>query len=178
VVAARSPRPAGRHHLKPAEARRLVERAGVRPGDLVVDLGAGHGALTAPLVAAGARVLAVELDRRSARVLRDRFGDEPAVTVVEEDLLTVRLPGRPFRVVANLPFATTSGAMRRLLHPRSGLLRADVVLQRSAARRWAGAGGRAFAVHVDSNLDRRAFEPPPNVDAAVLVARRVGGRRP
>ena len=143
----------------------------------MVDLGAGHGALTAPLVAAGARVLAVELDGRAARELRERFAGEPAVTVVEEDLLTVRLPVRPFRVVANLPFATTSDAMRRLLHPRSALLRADVVLQRSAARRWAEAGGRAFAVHIDSHIHRRAFEPPPKVDAAVLVARRVGGRR-
>ena len=175
--AARSPRPAGRHHLRPAEARRLVERAGVRPGDLVVDLGAGHGAITAPLVEAGARVLAVELDRRAARVLRDRFAGESAVTVVEADLLRVRLPGRPFRVVANLPFATTSDALRRLLDPRLAMVRADLVLQRSAARRWAGAGGRSFAVHVDSNLDRRAFEPPPRVDAAVLVARRVGRRR-
>ena len=176
--AAGSPRPAGRHHLRPAEARRLVERAGIRPGDLVVDLGAGRGAITAPLVEAGARVLAVELDRRAARVLRERFAGDAAVTVIEEDLLDVRLPGRPFRVVANLPFATTSDAMRRLLHPRSALLRADVVLQRSAARRWADAGSRTFAVHVDSHIHRRAFEPPPRVDAAVLVARRVGGRRP
>jgi 23S rRNA (adenine-N6)-dimethyltransferase len=144
----------------------------------VVDLGAGHGAITAPLVEAGARVLAVEVDRRAARVLRERFAGEPAVTVVEEDLLTVRLPGRPFRVVANLPFATTSDAMRRLLDPRLAIVRADLVLQRSAARRWAGAGGRAFAVHVESNLDRRAFQPSPPVDAAVLVARRIRGRRP
>ena len=176
--AARSPRPAGRHHLKPAEARRLVERAGIRAGDLVVDLGAGHGAITAPLVEAGARVLAVELDRRAVRVLQARFAGVDAVTVVHADLLSVRLPGRPFRVVANLPFATTSDAMRRLLDPRLALQRADLVLQRAAARRWAGAGGRTFAVHVDGNVDRRAFEPPPKVDAAVLVARRIGGRRP
>lgn len=144
----------------------------------MVDLGAGHGALTAPLVAAGARVLAVELDRRAARVLRERFAGEPAVTVIEADLLTVRLPGRPFRVVSNLPFATTAGAMRRLLDPRLAMVRADLVLQRAAARRWVGAGGRAFAVHVDANLSRRAFDPPPKVDAAVLVARRIHRRRP
>lgn len=176
--AARSPRPAGRHHLRPAEARRLVARAGIRPGDLVVDLGAGHGAITAPLVEAGALVLAVELDRRAVRVLHERFAGVDAVTVVHADLLDVRLPGRLFRVVANLPFATTSDAMRRLLDPRLALVRADVIVQRAAARRWAAAGGRAFAVHVDAHLDRRAFEPPPKVDAAVLVARRIRHRRP
>ena len=57
----------GWHALDGRAAARLVAAAGIRPGDLVVDAGAGTGALTAPLVAAGARVVAVERQRRRER---------------------------------------------------------------------------------------------------------------
>ncbi len=53
--------PWGWHRLAPGWAERLVADAGVRPGDLVLDIGAGDGAITAPLVVAGARVVAFEL---------------------------------------------------------------------------------------------------------------------
>ena len=83
---------------------RVVADAGVRPGDLVLDIGAGTGAVTAPLVAAGARVIAVELHPERVAMLRERFaGDD--VTVVRADVADLRLPRRPFRVVANPPFA-------------------------------------------------------------------------
>jgi 23S rRNA (adenine-N6)-dimethyltransferase len=174
---ARAARPSGQHHLRAADAAALVAAAGVRPGELVVDLGAGHGALTAPLAAAGARVVAVELHGRALAVLRDRFAGEEAVTVVDGDLLTVPLPRRPFRVVANLPFATTSAALRRLLDPRLALTRADLVLQRGAAVAWASeprrrhpAARRAFDVRLGPTIRAHRFVPAPRVDAAVLVA--------
>ena len=62
------------HLLDPDWAERLVALAGVRPRRLVLDVGAGLGALTAPLVDAGARVIAVELHPGRARHLRERFG--------------------------------------------------------------------------------------------------------
>lgn len=157
----------------------------MRPGELVLDLGAGHGALTGPLLAAGARVVAVELDRRALAVLHERFGDDDgaALTIVHGDLLTVPLPRRPFRVVANLPFATTSTALRRLLDPRGGLRRADLVVQRGAAVAWASeprrrspAARSAFEVRLGPTVRRGCFDPPPSVDAAHLVVTR--RRRP
>lgn len=149
----------------------------------MLDLGAGHGALTGPLLAAGARVVAVELERRAVAVLEERFGDHAAATIVHGDLLDVPLPRRPFRVVANLPFATTSAALRRLLDPRGGLRRADLVVQRGAAvawatepRRWPSGARSTFDVQAGPTVRRGCFEPPPNVDAAVLVVTR--RRRP
>jgi 23S rRNA (adenine-N6)-dimethyltransferase len=145
----------------------------------VLDLGAGHGALTGPLLDAGARVVAVELDRRALAALRDRFGDHDALTIVDGDLLRVPLPRRTFRVVANLPFATTSAALRRLLDPRLALRRADLVLQRGAAVAWAteprrrsAAARRAFDVRLGPTIRRQRFVPPPRVDAAVLAVTR------
>jgi 2-polyprenyl-3-methyl-5-hydroxy-6-metoxy-1,4-benzoquinol methylase len=90
----------GWHHLSPRWADQIVADAQVSPGDLVVDIGAGTGALTASLVAAGARVVAVELHPQRLAVLRERFADAP-VTVVRADATYLRLPRRPFRVVAH-----------------------------------------------------------------------------
>lgn len=168
----------GWHRLAPSWAERVVADAGVRPGDLVLDIGAGTGAMTAPLVAAGARVVAVELHPRRVAVLRERFADDD-VTVVRADAADLRLPRRPFRVVASPPFAVTSQVLARLLAPGSRLVRADVVLERGAARRWAagrapGAGrwARDYAVGIGRPVPRRAFSPHPRVDCATLVVTR------
>ena len=152
----------------------MVAAAGVRPGELVLDLGAGQGALTSHLILAGARVVAVELNPRRADVLRSRF---PGVTVVEGDAVCVPLPGRPFRVVANPPFGISSCLLRRLLARDSKLSSADIVLQRAVARRYADSGMRGFDFAVGLGLPRRAFVPPPQVDSSVLVIRRRRVRR-
>jgi 23S rRNA (adenine-N6)-dimethyltransferase len=78
-----------------------------------MDIGAGDGALTSHLIAAGARVLAVELHPARVRRLRERFGD--AVTVICADIAEVRLPGRPYRVVASPPYQHSSRVLRSLL---------------------------------------------------------------
>jgi 23S rRNA (adenine-N6)-dimethyltransferase len=164
----------GWHRLAPAWAHRVVADAGIGPGDLVVDIGAGTGAVTAPLVAAGARVIAVELHPQRLAVLRDRFADQ-AVTVVRADAADLRLPRRPFRVVANPPFAATSQVVKRLLSPGSRLVQADLVVQRAAAQRWsagrapgAGRWARDYRVEVGRPIPRSAFAPRPPVDCVTL----------
>jgi 23S rRNA (adenine-N6)-dimethyltransferase len=147
----------------------------VRPGDLVLDLGAGTGALTAPLVDAGARVLAVELHARRAEALRRRFHDAP-VTVVRVDLRELRLPARPFRVVASPPYAASSDLVRLLLGC-DRMRSADLVLQRAAVRRLVERPprtrhARRYSLQHGPGLPRRALAPPPQVDSAVLRIRR------
>jgi len=175
---ARSRRAWGWHPLTDEWAARVVADAAVRPGELVLDLGAGYGVLTAHLVERGARVIAVELHPARAQHLRQRFAGRP-VTVVQADAVALPLPRRPFRVVASPPYAITSPLLRRLLAPSSRLTAADLVLQRAAVRRYAGgwAAGpgrraRRWRVRAGRPLPRRAFRPPPAVDSAVLVVRR------
>jgi 23S rRNA (adenine-N6)-dimethyltransferase len=147
----------------------VVAAAGVRQGELVLDLGAGEGALTAHLVRAGARVVAVELHPRRAAVLRERF---PGITVLHADATEIPLPGRPFRVVANPPYGISSSLLRTLLAPGSRLVAADLVLQRAVVRKHASGAARRYSLAVGLTLPRRAFLPPPRVDCAVLVVRR------
>ncbi len=165
----------GWHQLEPEWAQRVVAAAGVRPGELVLDLGAGTGALTAPLTRAGARVVAVELHPRRVARLRDRFGDQPRVRVVPVDLTLYRLPREPFRVVANPPYTLTAELLRRLWEPRSRMYAADLLLPRWAVNRWnAEPPRRRWVLEAGLRVPRHAFTPPPRVDAAVLVLRRRG----
>ena len=168
----------GYHRLADDWAQRLVAAAGVRAGDLVLDVGAGTGALTAPLVGAGARVVAFELHAGRADALRRRFAGAP-VTVVRADGADLRLPRRPFRVVANPPFGITTGLIRRLLSPGSRLTTADLVVPSHVARRWIGprAPGMnrwscTFVAHSSGRIPRGAFHPPAPGTAVVLRVER------
>jgi 23S rRNA (adenine-N6)-dimethyltransferase len=145
------------------------------PGSLVVDLGAGAGALTRAVAARGARVHAVELDPAWVRTLRSRAPAWGTVTVTHGDALAVPFPGEPFSVISNAPYAIATKLVRRLLTDAHGLTHAVVVLQREAALRLAGGGRFAaswapwFELHAGGRIPARAFRPVPSVDSAVLT---------
>lgn len=166
----------GWHRLVDEWAARLVAEAAVCPGELVVDIGAGEGALTAHLVRAGARVVAVEPHPGRARRLTERFAGAPVQVVRADATVEWRLPTRPFRVVASPPYGRSSALLRVLLVPRSRLVAADLVLQRAAVRRLAEraerAGQRRWRLTAGRPVPRSAFLPPPKVDSAVLLIRR------
>jgi 23S rRNA (adenine-N6)-dimethyltransferase len=154
-----------------------VGAAAIQPGDLVVDVGAGDGALVVPLLAAGARVIAVELHPRRAAALRRRFAGAPVV-VVQCDARDLRLPRRAFRVVANPPFAATAALLRRLLGPQSRMVSADLLVPRHVAVRWAapaapGAGRwqARYEATVGRPVPATAFRPPATVPVRCLHIR-------
>lgn len=162
----------GYHQLQADTAARIVAAAGIRPGDLVVDLGAGGGALTAPLVRAGARVIAVELHPRRLEQLRRRFADVD-VEVRAADLTRCRLPDEAFRVLANPPWALVETVRARLFaDPR--LRQADLLVPRWLARRWATADRR---ITLGLSVRAEAFRPAARTGAAVAVLRPGGPHR-
>ena len=146
-----------------------MRRAGIAPGDLVVDLGAGRGALTAALVEAGAHVVAVEIHPGRLADLRDRFAGRP-VTVVGADIDGLRLPRRPFKVIANPPWARAETVRSSLLRAPA-LVRADLVLPRWLVHRWAAGSPR---IEIGCSLRAESFTPPAPTGSAVAV---VHGRR-
>jgi 23S rRNA (adenine-N6)-dimethyltransferase len=132
----------------------------------VLDLGAGTGALTLPLAAVAGRVVAIERDPKLARRLGRRA---PAnVSVHERAIEDMWLPRRPFRVVANLPFAGSNAIVRRLLARGVPLLGADLIVELGAARGWVERSPRCSIACV---LPADAFVPAPRCQAAVLRIR-------
>jgi len=150
----------------------IVRGLDVEPHELIVEIGAGDGRLTAELAQRARRVIAIEVDPRLAALLRTRF------EVVERDALAVAFPTEPFRVVGNIPFHRTTAILRRLLDDLgSPLVRADVIVQWELARKrtavvpstqLAAEWGPWWELMLVRRIDASAFEPTPHVDAALL----------
>jgi 23S rRNA (adenine-N6)-dimethyltransferase len=181
---ARPRRARSQHFLRSRSlAAELVRDADLDRGDVVVDLGAGSGRLTAALAPCVREVIAIELDPHWANQLRGRW---PNVRVVEADAVLAPLPSEPFRVVANIPFDRTTALLHRLFDdPRVPLARADVIVEWGVALKralpWPSTAndvrwGAWYRFALARRLPRAAFDPPPAVDAGVLVAER--RRRP
>ena len=163
----------------------ILREADPAPGRGVLEIGPGLGFLTGGLLATGARVTAVELDRGLAALLRETFAAEleaGLLRVVEGDALDqdlVHLVPPPYDVVANLPYHITSPILHRLLGtaPRAGRL--VLMVQREVAERVAAAPGAMSYLsvfvqyharaRVAFRVPREAFEPAPKVESAVLV---------
>ena len=174
-------RPRGQHFLKGRDlAAQLVKAANVDPSDLVLEIGAGRGRVTAELIAHARSVVALENDPALAHLLIDRFGSRTAVQVVCGDALSFPLPREPFRVFGNIPFAITTALFRRLFDdPSNAIVRADVIVQQGAAIKRARprrsnmlnlTWGPWWTFGIASNIPPTAFEPRPSVSATMLTA--------
>lgn len=170
----------------------LVEAARIRPGRPVLEIGPGLGILTGALLAAGARVTAVELDPRLSAHLAERFAGPIAagrlrlVTGDALDQSLVELVTPPYEVVANLPYHVTSPILHWLLSGEPRPERFVLMLQREVAERIAAPpGGLSYlsvfvqygaSVEVVRTVPAAAFEPAPEVGSAILVGE-TGPRR-
>ncbi len=151
----------------------------------VLEIGPGLGLLTGGLLASGAAVTAVELDRGLAAFVRDRYSPEIAdgqLRLIEGDALDqelTRLVAPPYDVVANLPYHITSPILHALLGATPRPRRMVLMVQREVAERIAAPPGKMsyLSVFVQYHAHVRvaflvppeAFEPEPAVDSAVIV---------
>jgi 23S rRNA (adenine-N6)-dimethyltransferase len=175
----------GQNFLRPERADQLVDSAAFDSGDLVVEIGAGRGALTYALARRGIHVVALEKDPRWADALRHEMGRrrlDGRVSVVRCDALDYRMPRRQYRVIGSLPFGATTAILRYLLDdPGSCLVRADLIVQWEVARKRAVMPPSTllsttwapwWSFEVVERVPATAFRPVPSVDAAVLCVRR------
>jgi len=160
----------------------ILAEADPPPGRRVLEIGPGLGLLTGGLLAAGALVTAVELDRGLAAFLRERFDGVDTLHLIEGDALDqdlIRLVEPPYDVVANLPYHITSPILHALLGQPPRPERLVLMVQREVAERIAAPPGKMSYLSVFVQYHARvrialrvaaaAFEPEPAVESAVIV---------
>ncbi|WP_017327488.1 16S rRNA (adenine(1518)-N(6)/adenine(1519)-N(6))-dimethyltransferase RsmA [Synechococcus sp. PCC 7336] len=187
----------GQHWLKDSSVHRaMVAAAGLNveamagqaalpeAAPCVLEIGPGTGQLTRRLLAAGARVIGVELDRDLCDGLRRLLGDEDRFALLEGDILQLPLPAEPRFIVANIPYNITSPLLDRVLgspeHPVGQFDRIVLLVQKELADRLsAEPNTKAYgAMTVRSrylancetlqSVPRTAFKPPPKVESAII----------
>jgi 16S rRNA (adenine1518-N6/adenine1519-N6)-dimethyltransferase len=162
----------------------IVDAIAPLPGQALVEIGPGLGALTAALLPRCGRLTVIELDRDLASRLRRRDG----LDVIEADVLRVdfralaaeRFPGQALRVVGNLPYNISSPILFHLLPLADVVADQHFMLQKEVVDRMAaGPGGRDYGrlsvmlqwryrITPLLEVPPEAFDPPPRVDSAVV----------
>lgn len=170
--------------------RAIVDAADLSPADTVLEIGPGIGTLTQGLAESGARIVAVELDKKLPAVLAETLKGYDNVTVVPGDILKLDIlrilnlgAGERFKVVANLPYYITTPILMALLEQHLPIERMVTMVQKEVAVRMTarpgskdyGALSVAVQYHTDARIvmdvPPRAFMPAPEVTSAVIACR-------
>lgn len=162
--------------------KKIVKASDLSEHDTVIEVGPGLGHLTRHLARQVGRLIAIEIDRGLARVLRQTFQGASNVEVVEADVLEVipsTLVGdQPYKVIANLPYYITSAALRHFLEAAHRPTMLVVMLQKEVADRILAPKGHlnllAISVQVYGQprplafVSASCFYPRPKVDSEVI----------
>lgn len=131
--------------IAPAVVEGILSAAELQPEDRVLEIGPGIGTLTQALVEAGARVTAVELDKKLPAVLAETLKGYDNVTIVAGDILRVDIEelmgGEPFKVVANLPYYITTPILLALLEKKLNISLIVTMVQKEVAERMTAPPG-------------------------------------
>ena len=164
--------------------RRIVDAAEISPEDDVLEIGAGIGSLTQGLLEAGARVTAVEVDKKLPAVLKETLAGYENFRLIEGDVLKLNLSElmlRPFKVAANLPYYITTQILLTLLEKNLPATKIVTMVQREVAERMTASpgskiyGALSVAVQLRSqpriafDVPPESFLPPPEVTSSVVV---------
>jgi 16S rRNA (adenine1518-N6/adenine1519-N6)-dimethyltransferase len=180
----------GQHFLRDSTVvEQIVAAIDAQPGDTVLEIGPGRGALTSGLLASGCTLHAIELDRDLAPLLRERFAGEKRFHLHEGDALNLTLdslqpaPTTRWRIVGNLPYNISTPLLFHLLAQYRQIEDLHVMLQREVVERMAASpGGRDYGrltvmlapfAEVEALFDvpPESFSPPPKVWSTVARLR-------
>lgn len=167
---------------------KIVDAADIGKDDLVLEIGPGIGTVTQYLCEAARQVIAVEIDRKLIKILRDTLSAYDNVEVINEDILKVDIAalveekngGKPIKVVSNLPYYITTPIIMTLLEKRIPVTDMTLMMQEEVARRMQAVPGNkdygalSLAVqyysvpYIAAFVPQNCFMPRPNVGSAVV----------
>ena len=167
---------------------KIVDAADIGKDDLVLEIGPGIGTVTQYLCEAARQVIAVEIDRKLIKILRDTLSAYDNVEVINEDILKVDIAalveekngGKPIKVVSNLPYYITTPIIMTLLEKRVPVTDMTLMMQEEVARRMQAVPGNkdygalSLAVqyysvpYIAAFVPQNCFMPRPNVGSAVV----------
>lgn len=160
--------------------KQLIDLANVQSSDLVLDIGAGQGAMTLPLAKKAAHVIAIEYDPAFVQKLMIKTKEENNIRIKQINFLQFDLPKKPFYVVSNIPYSITTPIFAKLLdYPENvQLQRAVFLIEKGAAKRFTVnpitdprilKWRMWFDIRLVRTVPPNHFSPPPRVDSAVLT---------
>lgn len=174
--------------VDPAFAEMIVQRAGISPEDIILEIGAGLGALTLPLARKAKKIFAVEKDRQLIELLNTEIlaGNLSNISIIEQDILSLDIEalakdaGRKIVVMGNLPYNISSQILVQLIRSREAVSRAVLMFQKELARRITARRGSKdygrltvmlrYSSDIRKLVDVKAslFYPKPKVDSEIL----------
>ena len=174
--------------IDPHVLEKIVDAADIGKDDLVLEIGPGIGTVTQYLCEAARQVIAVEIDRKLIKILKDTLSAYDTVEVINEDILKVDIAalveeknnGKPIKVVSNLPYYITTPIIMTLLEKRVPVTDMTLMMQEEVARRMQATPGNkdygalSLAVqyysvpYIAAFVPQNCFMPRPNVGSAVV----------
>ena len=167
----------------PPLVERLLAASSISREDVVYEIGPGEGILTDGLARRARRVVAIELDAALAETLRRRYASNPRVEAHTGDFLEYPLPWQPYKVFANIPFASTHEIVTRLTSAACPPQDAYLIMQREAAQKFCGVPREYlyavllkpwFTLEITHQFRRSDFTPAPSVEVVMLRIQKRG----
>jgi len=165
---------------------KVVRAAELEKGDVILEIGPGMGEMTLALARQAKKVIAVEIDRKLVKILKERTAEFSNITFIEGDILKIsfeelyRQGQQQLKVVANLPYQISTPLLFRFIESKQLFSSLSLMLQREVAERMiAHPGGKDYGplsiftqsvsdLSIQFYIKPSAFFPPPKVESAVI----------
>ncbi len=165
--------------VNPRLVYELIGHSNLRKSDLVLDIGAGSGVISAALAKRVRRVVAIEAEAQTAKKLRQNMAKLTNVEVIEDDFLKMDLPDEKYKIFANIPFHLSSEIVQKLVNAANPPRAIYLILQKQFAKKliidrdnFTSLLGAAMApwwvTRIRRPLRRSDFTPRPNVDTVLF----------
>jgi len=157
---------------------KIIESADIKPGDIILEVGPGIGALTQKLAENGGKIIAVEKDKTMIEILKETTKNFNNIKIINADILKYQLPTTNYKVVANIPYYLTSPLIRKFLESKNPPQEIILMVQKEVAQRICSKPPDMSLLSVSVQFYanpkiifyvlKSCFWPAPKVDSAII----------